>query len=106
MSLRWRRSTGKSGTRIETGDHLTVDGQPFLQQFPRMTLADFPQLKRLPPRQRLNLAEQLWDSAASASLTVPASHKQLISARRKSHAQGQIATLTMDELKKSIRRHK
>ena len=71
-----------------------------------MTLANFPQLQRLPPRQRLKLAEQLWDSAASSSMAVPASHKRLIRSRRKAYEQGQVATLTMDELKKSIHRHK
>lgn len=71
-----------------------------------MTLADFPQLKKLPSRQRLKLAEQLWDSAASDALTVPLSHKRLIQSRRKSYEQGRIATLTMDELRKSIRRRK
>lgn len=77
-----------------------------MNQIPSMTLADFPQLKRLPSRQRLKLAEQLWDSAASDALAVPISHKRLIQSRRKAYAQGQIATLTMDELKKSIRRRK
>lgn len=71
-----------------------------------MTLADFPQLKRLPARQRLKLAEQLWDSAAKDTLPVPASHKQLIQARRKAYEEGQVPTLTMVELKKSIRRRK
>ncbi|RXK56784.1 hypothetical protein ESB00_13210 [Oleiharenicola lentus] len=71
-----------------------------------MTLADFPQLKRLPSRQRLKLAEQLWDSAATESMAVPAGHKRLIQSRRKAYQQGQIATLTMDELKKSIKRPK
>lgn len=71
-----------------------------------MTLADFPQLKRLPSRQRLKLAEQLWDSAATDALPVPVSHKRLIQSRRKAYVQGQIATLTMEELKRSIRRRK
>ncbi len=71
-----------------------------------MTLANFPQLKRLPPRQRLQLAEQLWDSAASSTMAVPASHKRLIRSRRKVYEQDQVATLTMDELKRSIRRPK
>ena len=71
-----------------------------------MTLADFPQLKRLPSRQRLKLAEQLWDSAATDSMPVPPSHKRLIQSRRTAYQQGQIATLTMDELKKSIKRPK
>ena len=71
-----------------------------------MTLADFPQLKRLPARQRLKLAEQLWDSAAKESLPVPASHKQIIRTRRKAYEAGKVAILTMTELKKSIRRRK
>ena len=71
-----------------------------------MTLANFPQLKRLPRGQRLKLAEQLWDSAASNSMAVPASHKRLIRSRRKAYAQGPVATLTMNQLKKSIRRRK
>jgi putative addiction module component (TIGR02574 family) len=69
-----------------------------------MTLADFPQLKRLPPRQRLNLAEALWDSAVSDALPVPASHKRLIRARRAAYARGEVATLTMAELRQSLRR--
>ena len=71
-----------------------------------MRLADFPQLNRLPSRQRLKLAEQLWDSAANDALSVPASHKHAIASRRKAYAQGKVATLTMDELKKSIQRRK
>jgi putative addiction module component (TIGR02574 family) len=69
-----------------------------------MTLADFPQLKRLPARQRLKLAEQLWDSTATESLSVPTSHKELLRSRRTAYKQGRVGTLTMDELKKSVRR--
>lgn len=71
-----------------------------------MTLADFPQLKRLPARQRLKLPEQLWDSAASNSLTVPESHKRLLRSRRKAYQEGKVATLSMAELKKTIQRRK
>jgi putative addiction module component (TIGR02574 family) len=67
-----------------------------------MTLADFPQLKRLPARQRLSLAETLWDSAAGDSLPVPASHQRLIRSRRAAYERGEVATLTMAELRKSI----
>jgi putative addiction module component (TIGR02574 family) len=69
-----------------------------------MTLTDFPQLKRLPPRQRLSLAEALWDSAVSDALPVPATHKRLIRSRRAAYERGELATLTMDELRKSLRR--
>jgi len=69
-----------------------------------MTLANFPQLKRLPPLQRLKIAEELWDSAASDALVAPASHKKLIRSRRKAYGRGAVGTLTMPELAKSIRR--
>lgn len=69
-----------------------------------MTLADFPELKRLPVRARLKIAEELWDSAASDKLPVPTSHKTLIRARREDYTRGKSKTLTMAELKKTIRR--
>ena len=69
-----------------------------------MTLADFPQLRRLPPRQRLNLAEQLWDSAVTDALPVPESHKKLIRSRRQAYERGKVAVITIEELGKAIRR--
>ena len=69
-----------------------------------MSLADFPQLKRLPSRDRLKIAEELWDSAASDALPVPASHKSLLRSRRAAYAGGEMKTLTMAELKQSMRR--
>ena len=84
-----------------------VDAPPAPEQISRMTLTDFPQLRRLPklpPRQRLSLAEALWDSAARDSLPVPASHKRLIRSRRAAYERGEITTLTMAELRQSIRR--
>lgn len=69
-----------------------------------MTLANFPELKRLPARSRLKIAEELWDSAASVDLPVPVSHKALLRSRRTAYASGEIKTVTMAELKKSIRR--
>ena len=69
-----------------------------------MTLANFPELKRLPVRSRLKIAEELWDSAATEVLPVPASHKTLVRSRRAAYTRGAIKTVTMAELKKSIRR--
>ena len=71
-----------------------------------MTLANFPQLKRLPARERLKIAEELWDSAASNALPVPESHKKVIRSRRAAYESGTIGTVTMPELAKSIRRRK
>ncbi|MBC7369179.1 MAG: addiction module protein [Undibacterium sp.] len=69
-----------------------------------MTLEDFPELKRLSPRSRLKMAEELWDSAASDALPVPAAHKALLRGRRAAYERGEIGTLTLAELKRSIRR--
>lgn len=68
-----------------------------------MTLANFPELKRLSRPTRLKIAEELWDSAATDALPVPASHKPLIRGRRAAYVRGKMATLTMAELKRSIR---
>jgi putative addiction module component (TIGR02574 family) len=71
-----------------------------------MKLADFPELKRLSSRQRLSIAEQLWDSAANDKLPVPDSHKKLVRSRREAFERGEIKTVTIPELIKSIRRRK
>ena len=53
---------------------------------------------------RLRIAAELWDSAVSDALPVPASHKTLLRARRAAYERGELATLTIPELKRSIRR--
>ena len=69
-----------------------------------MKLADLPALKRLSAGQRMSLAQELWDSAASDTLLVPESHKKLIRARRVAYEGGRVRTLTMGELAKAIHR--
>lgn len=69
-----------------------------------MTLASFPELRRLSRAERLRIAEELWDSAVSDDLPVPASHKSIIRKRREAYARGEAKTVTMAELKKAIRR--
>ena len=69
-----------------------------------MTLADFPELKRLSRPARLQIAQELWDSAATDALPVPSSHKTLLRTRRAAYARGETTTLTLSELKRSIRR--
>ena len=71
-----------------------------------MTLANFPELRRLPRRARLKIAEELWDSAVEESVPVPSSHKVLLRERRVSYLRGEAKVLTMPELKRSIRRRK
>lgn len=69
-----------------------------------MTLANFPELKRLTPTQRMKIAEELWDSAVNNALPVPASHRKVIRSRRAAYERGEVATLTMAQLAKSVRR--
>lgn len=71
-----------------------------------MTLAQFPELKRLSVRARPKIAEELWDSAASEALPVPASHKVLIRSRRDAYRIGEMKTVTMAELKKAVVRRR
>jgi putative addiction module component (TIGR02574 family) len=69
-----------------------------------MTLANFPDLQRLSRPARLKIAAELWDSAVSDALPVPASHRTLLRDRRRAYDRGETPTLTMAELKRSIRR--
>lgn len=71
-----------------------------------MGLSDFPQLQRLTRRQRLKVAAELWDSAVADDLPVPESHKKLIRSRRAGYSRGEIGTVSMEQLRKSIRRRK
>ena len=71
-----------------------------------MTLANFHDLQRLSRPARLKIAAELWDSAVSDSLPVPTSHRTLLRDRRAAYNRGETPTLTMAELKRSIRRQK
>jgi hypothetical protein len=74
------------------------------RQFVAAMLAKFPELKRLPRRVRLKIAEELWDSAVDDDLPVPASHTKLLRDRRAAYERGELRMVNMAELKKSIRR--
>ena len=68
-----------------------------------MTLADFPKLKELPPRQKLKLAEELWfDGVSDDTLPVPGWHKQLLSERIAAYKKGNLKTISSGELKRRL----
>ena len=81
-----------------------IDFAPGPNNVSHMTLANFPELQRLSRPARLKIAAELWDSAASDALPVPASHKVLLRDRRAAYVRGGATTLTLQELKGSIRR--
>lgn len=69
-----------------------------------MTLADFPSLTRLPKRQRLKLAEELWFSGVDDDLAVRAEQKSELDGRWKAYKRGRIRRLSMQELTRRLGR--
>jgi len=69
-----------------------------------MKLADFPALTRLPKRQRLELAEELWFSGVDDDLPVSASHRAVLDERWKAYQKGQAKRLTLAELQRRASR--
>ena len=69
-----------------------------------MKLADFPALARLPKRQRLELAEELWFSGVDDSLQVSPEHKTVLDERWEVYKRGRVKRLTLDELERRLRR--
>jgi putative addiction module component len=68
-----------------------------------MTLADFPKLKKLPSRQKLQLAEELWfDGVSDEALPVPDWHKEILSKRLTAYKKRQIKTISVSELKRGL----
>ena len=68
-----------------------------------MTLADFPKLKKLPPKQKLKLAEELWmDGVSDESLPVPGWHKELLAERMAAYKKGTLKTISTGELKRRL----
>ena len=69
-----------------------------------MKLADFPALARLPKRQRLKLAEELWFSGVDDKLQVSAEHKTVLDERWGAYKRGRVKRLSLDELERRLRR--
>lgn len=69
-----------------------------------MKLADFPALARLPKRQRLKLAEELWFSGVDDSLPVSAEHKAVLDERWNAYKQGDVKRISLPELERRLRR--
>jgi putative addiction module component (TIGR02574 family) len=68
-----------------------------------MKLADFPKLKALPAREKLELAEELWfEGVNDESLPVPAWHQELLSERFAAYRAGKLKTISIAELKRRL----
>ena len=69
-----------------------------------MTLADFPGLKKLPKRQRLKLAEELWFSGVDDKLPVSAGHRTILNARWSAYQAGRARRVSLSELERRLAR--
>ena len=69
-----------------------------------MTLADFPELAKLPKRQRLKLAEELWFSGVDDNLPVSARHQTILDERWKAYQAGGTKRLSLAELERRLMR--
>jgi putative addiction module component (TIGR02574 family) len=69
-----------------------------------MTLAKFPELKKLPKRQRLKLAEELWFSGVDDSMPVGPLDKQELDERWNTYRAGKAKRISLNELEHRLRR--
>ena len=69
-----------------------------------MTLAEFPQLKRLPKKNRLKLADELWLSGIDDASPVNATHKRLLDDRWRDYRSGRTKRITLAELERRLAR--
>ena len=67
-----------------------------------MTLADFPALTKLPKRQRLKLAEELWFSGVDDSLPVSTLHQKVLDERWSACQKGRAQRLSLSELEQRL----
>jgi hypothetical protein len=81
---------------------LTLGFRP--DSFSLVKLADFPELKQLPARQKLKLAEELWfDGVSDEALPVPAWHQELLAERVTPYKAGNLKTISVGELKRRLK---
>ena len=69
-----------------------------------MTLADFPQLRKLPKKHRQQLADELWLSSVDDASPVSAAHRRLLDERWRAYQAGKTRRLTLAELERRLAR--
>jgi hypothetical protein len=69
-----------------------------------MTLANFPELTKLPKRQRMKLAEELWFSGVDDTLPVNPTHKKILNERWTAYKAGSVKRITLSELERRLAR--
>jgi Putative addiction module component len=69
-----------------------------------MTLANFPELTKLPKRQRMKLAEELCFSGMDDSLPVNPVHKKILDERWAAYQSGNVKRISLPELERGLAR--
>ena len=69
-----------------------------------MTLANFPELTKLPKRQRMKLAEELWFSGVDDKLPVNPIHRKILDERWAAYQAGTMKRITHSALERRLAR--
>ena len=69
-----------------------------------MALARFPELQKLPRRQKLKLAEELWREAVDDSASVSVADRALLDSRWKAYRAGKVERISLEELERRVAR--
>lgn len=67
-----------------------------------MTLAQFPEIKKMTSRQKIRLANEIWLDAMSDEMPVPAGHKKTLDARWTDYKAGKVKTISLEEMKRRL----
>ena len=69
-----------------------------------MTLAKFPELAKLPKRQRMKLAEALWFSGVDDKMPANPLNKKILDERLTSYRSGKTKRINLSELEQRLAR--
>ena len=67
-----------------------------------MTLTSFPELQKLPKKQRLRLAEELWLSAIDDFAPVTSAQKKMLDERWEAYRSGKAKRISLTELERRV----
>jgi hypothetical protein len=68
-----------------------------------MTLAQYPEVTKLPKRQRMKLAEALWFSGVDDRLPVTSLHKEILDERWSAYQAGTARRISLAELERRLK---
>lgn len=67
-----------------------------------MSLADFPDLTRLPKGRRMQLADELWQSCVDDSTQIPRWHQEALQQRWSDYRNGKVKRISLKELERRL----